>query len=683
MSQLVLSLYYIVALIISYILLKAYKRETTIGIKIGRVLMSIVFIILFYSVNLIVDQYRLVSVSNSICFILVDVMLVLLYDYFVEFLSMKEKVSGVFNIAMIIGVALDAVFLFENIFFETMAEYRLVSFYDSEIYLLAPKKIFYVHLLFQCLILAWICVVLIMKFLSLPRSYWKRYYLVILGLVIVVLGNMVHLNGVFHLGVDISVLTYGVLGILMYFNTFRYAPMINRNLTRNLILDYMEEPILLFNYDGRLSEASEDMKKILPPFCLTPRMKIHEFFDKSGIDAVKDITRNQNFACYFKVDDKTHNYDVSFSCMRDERNKIVGYMMLFHDVTQMHEANYALEQSITYDALTGLFNKQSFYTQLPQWEDDRYWPVSVCICNIDNLKRFNQQYSMGFGDELIRKLSICVKQHVGVDNYIAKVDEGDIVAMVENTGEEEATKIFENIRMQMAKVCEEEEVSIEYGIYTIENMDISIREAVEEARRSMRRKKMLKQASASSSIVDSLKQTLTESDFQTEEHVERTQKMAARLGKAMNLKSTEIAKLELLAVLHDIGKVAIPQNVLRKRGKLSEKERKIIEQHTVKGYRIAKSSPELADIAEGILAHHEKWDGSGYPNGWKEEEIPLLARIISAVDSHDVMVNDRPYHKAMSEKLAIEELRRCSGTQFDPYVIEVFTDLLEREELKE
>ena len=101
----------------------------------------------------------------------------------------------------------------------------------------------------------------------------------------------------------------------------------------------------------------------------------------------------------------------------------------------------------------------------------------------------------------------------------------------------------------------------------------------------------------------------------------------------------------------------------------------------VKGYRIAKSSPELGDIADGILCHHEKWDGTGYPNGLKGEEIPLIARVISAVDSHDVMVNDRPYHKAMPEKDAIAELRRCSGTQFDPHVVEVFTKMLEREDL--
>ena len=195
----------------------------------------------------------------------------------------------------------------------------------------------------------------------------------------------------------------------------------------------------------------------------------------------------------------------------------------------------------------------------------------------------------------------------------------------------------------------------------------------------MQNKKMLIDNSASSSLVDSLKQTLSESDYETEEHVERTRIMAARLGRAMELSDADIGKLELLAVLHDIGKVAIPHHVLKKQESLTLEERMIIQQHTVKGFRIAKSSPELSDIAECILSHHERWDGKGYPNALTGEEIPLLARIISAVDSYDVMVHDRPYHTAIGVKEAILELRKCMGTQFDPYVIEKFTAMLEAE----
>ena len=101
--------------------------------------------------------------------------------------------------------------------------------------------------------------------------------------------------------------------------------------------------------------------------------------------------------------------------------------------------------------------------------------------------------------------------------------------------------------------------------------------------------------------------------------------------------------------------------------------------HTEKGYRIASASKELQPMAEYILHHHERWDGKGYPSGLKGEEIPLLSRIITVVDSHDVMVHDRPYHKAMSHEMAVEELLRCSGTQFDPQLVQVFLKVINDE----
>lgn len=161
--------------------------------------------------------------------------------------------------------------------------------------------------------------------------------------------------------------------------------------------------------------------------------------------------------------------------------------------------------------------------------------------------------------------------------------------------------------------------------------------------------------------------------------MERTREMAIRLGKALSLSDGELGKLALLAVLHDIGKIAIPHSILLKPGKLTDAEWEIMKTHTEKGYRIANASKELKPIGEYILHHHERWDGGGYPGGLAGDEIPLLSRIITVVDSHDVMVHDRPYHRAMSGEAAEAELRRCSGTQFDPKLVKVFLEVLKEE----
>lgn len=681
MSEVILCLYYLVAFVAAYILLKAYRKQSSIGDKIGRVMLSTFFIIIFYSFNFLTDEYWLMSLGNSLSFIMLDFLLLYFYDYTLEYLEYQGRVSGIIRKVIITYLVIDSLFLLQNVFHEATAGYTITKFYEFTILSVVPKTMYHLHVIYLCIVFLVILYLITQKIMESPSSYRKRYYGLLVVLILAFLANVVHFYGFFELKVDISVLTYGVLGIWMYFITFHYDFFIKQNITRSQMFHYLPEPIVLFDYEGHLSEANKEVMKILPSYCLKPKLDIYTFLSESQITGIKDIYVSQILQCTFEVEGKVHNYDCYFDCMKDKAGKTVGYMFLFHDVTTIHEAYYALEQSIEYDTLTGLFNTQSFYTQFPQWEDDRYWPVSVCVCNIDSLKKINRESGVLYGDALIKKLATYVKQYVGANTFIAKVEDGDIVAMLENTEASDAATIFENIKYDFSKLEADKQISIEYAITVIDSKEVSMRNAFEEAKGSMRRKKMLKNASASSSLVESLKQALCESDFQTEEHVERTQKMAARLGREMKLSDTEIAKLELLAILHDIGKVAIPQHVLKKRGGLTKEERHIIEQHTVKGYRIAKSSPELAEIAEGILSHHEKWDGTGYPNGLTGEEIPLLARIISAVDSHDVMVNDRPYHKAMPEEDAIEELKRCAGTQFDPGVIQAFVNLLEREEL--
>jgi HD-GYP domain-containing protein (c-di-GMP phosphodiesterase class II) len=152
--------------------------------------------------------------------------------------------------------------------------------------------------------------------------------------------------------------------------------------------------------------------------------------------------------------------------------------------------------------------------------------------------------------------------------------------------------------------------------------------------------------------------------------------LSMKMGKIMNLYDNELDELSLLAMLHDIGKIAIPDYILGKPSKLTEDEWKIMRSHCEIGYRIAVASPELAHIANLILSHHEMWDGTGYPQGLKGEEIPLLSRLIAVVDAYDAMTSDRSYHTAVQSDIAIKELERCSATQFDPYMVKKFIEVI-------
>lgn len=169
---------------------------------------------------------------------------------------------------------------------------------------------------------------------------------------------------------------------------------------------------------------------------------------------------------------------------------------------------------------------------------------------------------------------------------------------------------------------------------------------------------------------------MIEKSHETEAHARRLAAMAREIGERMGLSQLELDQLELLSMLHDIGKVAVPDRILNKPGKLTAEEWVEMKKHPEIGYRIAASSPELSPIAEFILCHHERWDGKGYPQGLSGEEIPLLSRILSVVDSYDAMTENRAYRKAMEKEKVLIEIKESSGTQFDPKIAAIFIDII-------
>jgi HD-GYP domain-containing protein (c-di-GMP phosphodiesterase class II) len=153
-------------------------------------------------------------------------------------------------------------------------------------------------------------------------------------------------------------------------------------------------------------------------------------------------------------------------------------------------------------------------------------------------------------------------------------------------------------------------------------------------------------------------------------------KLAINLGEKINLKSSELERVSLLAVLHDIGKTTIPEEILNKPGELNIEEWEKIKGHPATGFRICSEVEEFSHIAQEILSHHERWDGTGYPQKLKGTNIPLLSRIISIVDAYDVMISERVYSKKKSKNESINELKNNAGSQFDPNLVDKFIQII-------
>ncbi len=183
-------------------------------------------------------------------------------------------------------------------------------------------------------------------------------------------------------------------------------------------------------------------------------------------------------------------------------------------------------------------------------------------------------------------------------------------------------------------------------------------------------------------IVSSAMATLYAKSQETEKHGQRLTFLTNMIGEHLGLGQDALDDLRLLSLLHDIGKVGIDDCILNKPGKLTNEEWKQMKHHTEIGYRIAMSTPQLKHIAEYILHHHERWDGTGYPKGLKCGEIPLLSRVLAVADAYDAMTEDRIYRRALSWKSSIEEIEKCTGTQFDPDIARLFSELIRKQKEK-
>lgn len=357
-------------------------------------------------------------------------------------------------------------------------------------------------------------------------------------------------------------------------------------------------------------------------------------------------------------------------------------LSICRDITQRKAFEEELKRLSSHDHLTGLYNRMVYDEKLKELQKSQPYPFVVAICDIDGLKMINDTFGHAAGDAFIKATAKSIKKSIRKQDFVARVAGDEFAIIMPHTDKYTAEKIIDKIRRntngrKVQGVPFPLYVSIGYAM--VENINTDIKEAQKTAENNMYREKLHHGRSKKSSIIKTLVNMLEARDIITQGHSLRTQSLAAKLAKMLNMSQRQIDDIKLLAIFHDIGKVGVPDMILFKKGPLTYEERLIMQRHTEIGHRIAVSSPELAHISDWILMHHEWWDGNGYPLGIKGEEIPIECRILAIVDAYDAMTKDRPYRAAMSHEEAIAELKRCAGTQFDPFLVELFLKVLEEE----
>lgn len=373
---------------------------------------------------------------------------------------------------------------------------------------------------------------------------------------------------------------------------------------------------------------------------------------------------------------------MNISILRDQAGEPVGFLGVSRDITMLKEAQEELQYRIDHDDLTGLFNRRYYEHEVKRLDSADELPLSIVIVDINGLKLINDSFGLVEGDKIITSSANIIRSCCDDNCILARTGGDEFSILLPNKDSNAAIELIHSIQTACDLHNTEESneafhISLAFGTETKKELNDDFVQVHKRAEDFLRQSKLLKKTSANSEIIASIRATMQEKSLETEEHSERLAQLAKKIGSKLNLSQVELDHIELLATLHDIGKVGIPESILKKPGKLTQDEWKEMKKHPEIGYRIAMSSHNLAPISSYILCHHERWDGNGYPQGLKENEIPLLSRIISIVDAYDAMTADRVYRKAMSHEDALEEIKQCSGTQFDPDLVEIFTEIVE------
>jgi diguanylate cyclase (GGDEF)-like protein/PAS domain S-box-containing protein len=359
----------------------------------------------------------------------------------------------------------------------------------------------------------------------------------------------------------------------------------------------------------------------------------------------------------------------------------------FRDVTEERENELHLTDLAQRDPLTGLWNRRRFEDDLAaqlarcRRYDER---AALLVLDLDGFKQLNDTLGHLAGDDVLRALAEALSRRLRASDSAARIGGDEFAVLLPNVDPEAARGLATDVGARLTEFVHEHfgphvDLSLSVGAAELDGASGGVAEAFAAADQAMYVDKRRSgrptvvpapvRADAQAPHLASLRALLTAvqaRDSYTATHSRQVVTLARSVARRLGLDDAQTSEIESVALMHDLGKIAVPDSLLHKRGPLTESEWEIMRQHPVVGGQMVASIPELSHLAPAVRAEHERWDGAGYPDGLRGEEIPLSSRIAFVCDAYHAMTSDRPYRAALSAQDAIAEIEREAGRQFCP-----------------
>ncbi len=649
----------IVAILDVVLAVQAFKKGNLRGKALGGTCVGCALVDLSYLASALCESRFLFACFSSVYFVCIDLMLVCLVAFVMDFCKMQRtKIGKTHFIVAAVFICIEFLLFSINPFKDIVVSYvpRATPFavysYDMHFW-------FYVHLAFCYAMVGSVVYFLLHKLVKVPLEYKRQYLYSILGVVFIVAINAVFLflpDLSAYNFLDYSILGYSIGAYVFYWACFQYSTKGMLNLFKMSIFENIDQGLVLFDNADQLILHNDVADRQWPCVTFGELMSMDSFKKqcKLDIDSRLDACVLQ---CYSENSGESKPLRCEFRTLKNRHQRVLGHLFTFSNAQQAT------------DPLTGFHNWDDFCYFLEDNRNKLNSDLVVLACDVIALSFINNTRGRLAGDQKLKSLSDLVRMYFPRESYFVRGQDANFIIIMLGSEVSDAVRCIENVKSQF-------DVNIQYAVNQVSARE-NLLDGIKDTLKALNQKKLLNKDSAHSMILNSLVQALQECDSDTEEHVRRTQLMGSELGKRIGLSDIQQSDLSLLCLLHDIGKIGVPLEILNKPGKLTSEEWDVLRSHPVKGYQIAKSSSELSGIADMILHHHERWDGGGYPDGLTRESIPLLSRVIAVVDAYDAMVNDRSYRPALPQDVAINELKRCAGSQFDPSIVSEFIKLVE------